>query len=92
MESDVAEPLNLGSDRLVTINRLADIIESIAGIACRRIYSAGAPEGVRGRNSDNTLVREKLGWAPTITLEEGLEKTYRWIYDQMVAGCARALG
>jgi len=83
MESDFAEPLNLGSDQLVTINQLVDIAESIAGLKLRRQYDLSAPKGVRGRNSDNTLIQEALGWAPGISLEEGLEKTYRWIYDQM---------
>jgi len=83
MESDFAEPLNLGSDQLVTINQLVDIAESIAGLKLRRQYDLSAPKGVRGRNSDNTLIQEALGWAPGISLEAGLEKTYRWIYDQM---------
>jgi GDP-D-mannose 3',5'-epimerase len=81
--SDEAEPLNLGSDRLVTIDQLADIVETIAGVRLKRRYNLAAPKGVRGRNSDNTLIVERLGWAPTIPLEVGLEHTYRWIYDQM---------
>ncbi len=87
-ESDVAEPLNLGSDQLVTINRLVDIVENIAGIKLARRYDPAAPKGVRGRNSDNGLIQEKLGWAPSISLEDGMEKTYRWIHDQMVAAKA----
>ena len=83
MESEFVEPLNLGSDQLVTINQLVDIVESIAGIKLRRAYQLDAPTGVRGRNSDNTLIQETLGWAPSISLEDGLERTYRWIYDQM---------
>ena len=83
MHSHVEEPLNLGSDRPVTINQLVDIVEAVAGVMLRRRYLADAPKGVRGRNSDNTLIRQRLGWAPSISLEEGLEKTYRWIYDQM---------
>ena len=83
MNSDVTDPLNIGSDQLVTINQLVDIVESIAGIKLQRRYNLEAPKGVRGRNSDNTLIRRVLGWAPSISLEEGLEKTYRWIYDQM---------
>jgi len=83
MHSHVEEPLNLGSDRLVTINQLVDIVEAIAGVRLRRRYLLDAPKGVRGRNSDNTLIRQRLGWAPSISLEEGLEKTYRWIHDQM---------
>jgi GDP-D-mannose 3', 5'-epimerase len=84
--SDEAEPLNLGSDRLVTINQLVDIIEAIAGVRLKRTYNLSAPKGVRGRNSDNTLITERLGWAPGTPLEVGLEQTYRWIYDQMRAG------
>jgi GDP-D-mannose 3',5'-epimerase len=85
MHSHVEEPLNLGSDQLVTINQLVDIVEIIAGVKLRRRYLLDAPKGVRGRNSDNTLIRERLGWAPSIALEEGLEQTYRWVYDQMVS-------
>jgi GDP-D-mannose 3', 5'-epimerase len=84
MHSHVAEPLNLGSDRLVTINQLVDIVEAAAGVKLRRQYLLDAPKGVRGRNSDNTLIRQRLGWAPDISLENGVGKTYRWIYDQMV--------
>ena len=83
MNSDFTEPLNLGSDQLVTINRLVDIVESIAGRKLRRRYNLNAPKGVRGRNSDNTLIKSVLDWAPGITLEDGIEKTYRWIYDRM---------
>jgi GDP-D-mannose 3', 5'-epimerase len=83
MASDVLEPINLGSDELVTINQLVDLVEAIAGVKLRRHYNRSAPNGVRGRNSDNTLIREKLGWAPSISLQEGLQQTYRWIYDQL---------
>ncbi len=83
MESAVTEPLNLGSDELVTVNRLVDIVEAIAGTTLKRRYNLDAPKGVRGRNSDNTLIMERLGWAPSIRLEDGLEKTYRWIFNQM---------
>jgi len=86
MESDVREPLNLGSDELVTINRLVDIVEDIAGIKLKRKYKTDAPTGVRGRNSDNARIKQLLGWAPSISLEWGLERTYRWIYDQMGPG------
>jgi nucleoside-diphosphate-sugar epimerase len=89
-DSDVEEPLNLGSDRLVTINQLVDIVESIGGVKLKRAYNLSAPEGVRGRNSDNTLITERLGWSPAISLESGLEQTYRWIYDQMISGQKRA--
>jgi GDP-D-mannose 3',5'-epimerase len=85
MRSDVREPLNIGSDQLVTINDLVDIVERIAGIRLRRSYKLDAPKGVRGRNSDNTLIKERLGWAPSVRLEDGMLFTYRWIYDQMKA-------
>lgn len=86
MRSEFAEPLNLGSEQLVTINRLVDLVEEIAGVKLRRRYKLDAPQGVRGRNSDNTLIREVLGWAPATLLEAGLEKTYWWIYDRMREG------
>ena len=82
MGSDVTEPLNIGSHELVTINRLVDIVEAIAGVQLERSYKLDAPQGVRGRNSDNTLILKRLGWQPTTTLEAGLAQTYRWIYDQ----------
>lgn len=81
--SPVYDPLNLGSDQLVTINTLVDIAEDIAGIKLKRRYNLNAPKGVRGRNSDNTKIRELLGWAPCTPLRDGLETTYRWIHDQM---------
>jgi len=84
MNSDILEPINLGSDELVTINGLVDIAESIAGIKLKRNYKLDAPRGVNGRNSDNTLIKKHLGWAPGIKLRDGLEKTYAWIYDQIV--------
>ena len=85
-DSDHTEPINLGSDQLVTINQLVDIVEGIAGVTLRRTYDPSAPRGVMGRNSDNTAIQAALGWAPSITLEAGLEQTYRWIYDELVAG------
>ena len=85
MHSDIDEPLNLGSDEMVTINQLVDIVEDIAGIKLKRHYKLDAPKGVRGRNSDNTLIKAKLGWAPNISLRSGMEQTYRWIYDQAKA-------
>jgi len=85
MHSDIEEPINLGSSELVTINQLVDIVEEIAGIKVRRRYNLSAPQGVRGRNSDNTMIRERLGWEPSISLREGLERTYRWIYDKEVS-------
>jgi len=85
MDGDVADAMNLGSDEMVTINQLVDMVEEIAGLKLKRNYKLDAPKGVRGRSSDNTMIKEKLGWAPSITLKEGLEKTYAWIYDQMTA-------
>jgi GDP-D-mannose 3', 5'-epimerase len=85
MNSDVTEPLNLGSSEMVSINQLIDIVQDIAGITVEREYDLSAPLGVRGRNSDNTLIREQLGWEPSIALREGLEQTYSWIYDQVAA-------
>jgi len=75
MESDFTDPVNLGSSQLVTINELYDIVEKIAGVDLERNYDLTAPQGVRGRNSDNTLILEKLGWEPSISLEDGLAKT-----------------
>ena len=83
MASDVAEPLNVGSDEVVTIDGLVDVVEEIAGVRLRRRYLPAAPTGVRGRSSDNTLVRRKLAWAPSIPLARGMEATYRWIHDQL---------
>lgn len=90
MNGDVTEPLNIGSDELVTINQLASILEEITGFKPRRSYNLAAPKGVRGRNSDNTLIKEKLGWAPSTTLFDGMEKTYRWIHDEIVTREAAA--
>jgi len=77
------EPINLGSSELVTINELVDIVEGIAGVELERNYKLDAPQGVRGRNSDNTLIRETYGWEPSISLREGLEKTYAWVSEQV---------
>ena len=85
MNSDILEPINLGSSEAVTINQLVDIVEEIAGITLKRNYDLSAPKGVNGRNSDNTLMQNYLGWEPNIPLRTGLEKTYRWIYDQCLA-------
>jgi GDP-D-mannose 3', 5'-epimerase len=82
-ESDIREPLNLGSDELVTINQLVDIAEEIAGVKLKRNYNLSAPKGVNGRNSDNTKIQHDLGWAPSIKLREGLAKTYAWIESEM---------
>jgi GDP-D-mannose 3', 5'-epimerase len=82
IRSEYREPLNLGQDRLVTINELADMVAAIAGIRLVRRHVPG-PQGVRGRNSDNTRLRKVLGWEPQISLEEGLSRTYRWIEEQV---------
>jgi len=85
LQSDVEEPINIGSDEMVTINRLVDMVEEIAGVRLKRNYKLDAPKGVRGRNSDNTLIKARLGWAPSIPLRVGMEQTYRWIYNQAKA-------
>jgi GDP-D-mannose 3',5'-epimerase len=82
--SDFSEPINLGSDEMVSINRLVDIVEEIAGITLKRNYQLDKPQGVRGRNSDNTLIRRVLDWAPSTKLNVGIEKTYSWIHDQII--------
>lgn len=81
---DFVEPLNVGSSEMVTINELVDTAEQIAGITVKRDYNLNAPKGVRGRNSDNTLIQKEFGWEPSTHLQDGLELTYRWIYDQVV--------
>ena len=86
LNSDILEPLNLGSSEIVTINGLVDIVEDIAGIKLKRSYNLKAPKGVNGRNSDNTLIQKYLGWEPNTRLRDGMEKTYAWIYDQMTKG------
>lgn len=83
MESDYDKPINIGSDRLVTINKLADIIIAASGKRITRTYNPTAPQGVRGRNADLTLVKKVLKWQPQVTLEEGLAKTYEWIEKQV---------
>jgi nucleoside-diphosphate-sugar epimerase len=80
---DNPDPVNLGSAELVTINQMADIVQRIAGITVEREHDLTAPQGVRGRSSDNTEIVRRYGWAPAVTLEEGLERTYRWVYDQV---------
>jgi GDP-D-mannose 3',5'-epimerase len=85
MNSEILEPINLGSSEAVTINELVDIAEEIAGIKLKRRYDLSAPKGVNGRNSDNTRIQQLLQWEPNTSLRIGLEKTYRWIYDQYLA-------
>jgi nucleoside-diphosphate-sugar epimerase len=82
MQSNIVDPINLGSSEAVSINQLVDIAEEIAGIKLKRKYKLDAPKGVNGRNSDNDLIQQLLGWQPDTPLRVGLEKTYRWIYDQ----------
>jgi nucleoside-diphosphate-sugar epimerase len=81
--SNFSQPINLGSDEMVSINQLVDVAEEIAVIKLKRTYNLDAPKGVRGRNSDNDLIKKELGWAPSISLKSGLTKTYKWIYDQI---------
>jgi nucleoside-diphosphate-sugar epimerase len=87
--SDVRDPLNVGSDQLVTVNELVDIVERVAGVTLKREYDLDAPQGVRGRNSDNTLIADRLGWAPSVSLEDGLAATYAWVHDQVAARLTR---
>jgi GDP-D-mannose 3',5'-epimerase len=83
MYSDIIEPINLGSSEMVSINQLVDIVEEIAGYKLERKYDLSAPKGVRGRNSENTLIKKYLGWEPSIPLRTGMKKTYDWINDQL---------
>jgi len=83
MHGGYSDPVNLGRSDLVTVNQLVDIVEDIAGVRLKRRYDLDSPQGVRGRNSDNTLIRSLFDWEPQITLREGLVETYAWIYDQM---------
>lgn len=83
MASGCQVPINIGSSELVTINQLVDVVADIAGISVSKTYDLSAPQGVRGRNSDNSFIREALHWEPSISLREGLDKTYAWIWDQM---------
>lgn len=88
-ESEIHEPINLGSSELVTINQLVDMAEEIAGIKLKRSYNLGAPKGVNGRNSDNTLIEKYLGWEPSIRLRDGLARTYAWIESEMLVGAKK---
>jgi GDP-D-mannose 3',5'-epimerase len=90
MESDILDPINLGSSELVTINQLVDTAEKIAGVKLKRRYNLDAPKGVRGRNSDNTMILERVGWEPSTPLAVGLEKTFAWIYDELTASARPA--
>lgn len=84
-DSDILEPINLGSSELVTINGLVDLVEDIAGVKLERHYQLDAPKGVNGRNSDNTKIHKYLGWEPSIRLRDGMAKTYAWIREQYLA-------
>ena len=86
VHSDIRKPINIGSDRLVSINELIDIVSKIAGKRIKKRYDTSKPQGVRGRNSDNTKIKKLLKWAPSTPLEVGLEKTYRWIEKQIKEG------
>jgi GDP-D-mannose 3',5'-epimerase len=85
MQSKITDPINLGSDEQISISKLVDIIEEIAGIKLERTHKLDAPKGVNARSSNNTMIRERLDWAPGTPLRIGLEQTYRWIYDQYLA-------
>jgi GDP-D-mannose 3', 5'-epimerase len=90
MDSNFVEPLNLGSSELVSINQLVNIVEEIGGVKLKRNYNLTAPKGVNGRNSDNTLIQKIFNWEPATKLRNGLEPTYRWIYDEMTKGSPKA--
>lgn len=90
-DSDILEPINLGSDEITTITGLVEMVAQIAGIDIERDHNLDAPKGVNGRNSDNTLIQQYLGWAPGITLREGMEKTYHWIRQEYLAKHATAV-
>lgn len=83
--SDIVEPINIGSAEMVTINQLLDTVAEIAGVPITRKHLLDAPLGVRGRSSDNTMIQKEMGWEPSISLRDGLEKTYAWVRDQVRA-------
>ena len=85
MYSDIEEPINLGSSEMVSINKLVDIVEEIAGYKLMREYDLDAPKGVRGRNSENTLIKHYLNWEPSVSLKSGMKKTYDWIQEQIIS-------
>lgn len=85
MQSDFHDPLNLGQDRLVSINQLVEMVAEIAGKRIRKRHDLTKPQGVRGRNADLTLMKQTLGWEPRVSLEEGLTETYKWIREQLQA-------
>jgi len=81
-DSNITDPINVGSSELVTINELVDVAEDIGGVKLERKYNLSAPKGVNGRNSDNTKIRREMGWEPSIRLRDGMAKTYRWIHEE----------
>ena len=83
MDSDIREPLNIGSDEMVSINQMVDVLESISNITLERRYDLTAPKGVRGRNSDNSKIQSLLLWKPEISLLSGLTDTYNWVYGEI---------
>lgn len=85
-ESDFSEPINIGSSELVTINELVDLVGDIADVAVSRRHDLSAPQGVRGRNSDNTLIQDTFGWEPSTSLREGMTATYKWIQNEYLSG------
>lgn len=88
MRSDHREPLNLGQDRMISIDELVDMVADIADKEIKKRYDLEKPQGVRGRNSDNTQLRKALGWVPQVSLERGLERTYKWIREELErTGC-----
>lgn len=89
MSDSITFPVNLGSSEKVTINQLVDVVEEIAGARLKRRYNLAAPKGVNGRNSDNTVLKKMLGWEPSVPLRAGMERTYRWIYDEIKGGRSR---
>ena len=91
MDSDFLGPVNIGSEEMVTINDLLKITAKVAGVAVSKRHKLDAPLGVRGRNSNNDLVREKLGWDYKYTLEDGIRKTYEWIEEQVQSRKARTV-
>jgi GDP-D-mannose 3', 5'-epimerase len=88
-DSEIHEPINLGSNELVTINQLVDIVEEVAEVRLKRNYNLSAPKGVNGRNSDNTKIKQYLGWEPSIRLKDGIAKTYEWIEAEMYTLAAK---
>ena len=85
LKGDYIDPINLGSSELVSVNKLVEIVEGIAGIKVKRVHDLSAPQGVRGRNSDNSTILREFGWEPSISLQSGLESTYKWIFDNIDA-------